>query len=180
MKKLIYSGLLAAALLGASAARADFYAGIGYGASFNDGSATTNGAKFSYHDSAIYALTGGYEFPLPLLDVRVEGEYLRTKPEVKYGKDRKLDALMLNVIGVIPLVPLVDPYVGLGLGYGRYDHTNTSLQQLLLGVEYELPVAPIVLGGEYRHLRVNETCGKANSPSKLRANIFMLKAKYFF
>lgn len=173
-------GLLAGICLMAGAASADFYAGGGLGAGFNGGSAFNGGVKSEYKNSAVYSIAGGYELPLPLFDVRGEAEFLRTRPELKDGRTKKLDGVFLNAYGTIPLIPLIDPYVGLGLGRVRYDHTNSFAVQGMLGAEYELPFAPMTVGGEYRYLKVNETTGKVNAPSKYHTNILMFKVRYLF
>ncbi len=179
MKKYL-SLILAAGLAMATTVKADFYAGAGLGGSFNGGSVTTDSIKSDYKNSPIYSVFGGYELPLPLFDIRGEVEYLHAKPAVKTGRDRKLDALMVNAIGVIPFIPVIDPYVGLGLGRARYDHTNSFAFQWLTGVEYELPFMPATIGGEYRYFKINETTGKVNSSSKYHTNVLMLKLKYLF
>ena len=180
MKKLIYSSLIAAALGWSIPSQADFYAGLGLGASFNDGSVKTNNVKSSYKYTPVYSISGGYELPLPILDIRGEAEILYMKPKVKTGRDRKLQSVMFNGIAVIPFVPFIDPYVGAGFGYARYDHTNAIAVQGMLGVEYELPIAPMTIGAEYRYYKINEGTGKTNSESKFHTNILMLKAKYLF
>lgn len=178
MKK--YMGLLAGICLMAGTVQADFYVSGGLGAGFNDGSAFNGGIKSEYKNSAVYSISGGYELPLPLFDIRGEAEFLRSKPELKDGRTKKIDGLFLNAYGTIPLIPLIDPYVGLGLGRVRYDHTNSFAVQGMLGAEYELPFAPMTVGGEYRYLKVNETTGKVNAPSKYHTNILMLKVRYLF
>lgn len=180
MRKKLYALTLATALALTMPTTAGFYAGAGIGGSFNGGSATTDGIRSSYKNTPAYSLSAGYELPLPLLDIRGEVEYLHAKPNVKYGESRKLDGLMLNAYGVIPFIPLIDPYVGLGIGKVRFDHTNSFAVQGMLGVEYELPIAPITVGAEYRYFKINETTGKINSPSKYHTNILMMKLKYLF
>lgn len=180
MKKLIYSSFVASFIAFTTPSQADYYAGVGFGASFNDGAVETNNIKSSYKDSPIYTIYGGYELPLPILDIRGEAEILYMKPKVKDGRDRKLQSVMLNGVAVIPFVPLIDPYVGLGFGYARYDHTNAMAVQGMLGIEYELPIAPMTVGAEYRYYKINEGTGKTNSESKFHTNILMLKAKYLF
>ncbi len=180
MKKNLYS-LIVLATLGISLnASADFYAGLGIGGSFNDGSAIKNNIKTEYKNSTFYSLYGGYELPLPLFDIRGELEYQRIRPELKDGRTKQLDGLFANAYGTIPLIPLIDPYVGLGLGRVRYDHSNSFAFQFMLGADYELPFAPVTIGGEYRYLKVNETTGKSNATSKYHTNILMLKARYLF
>lgn len=180
MKKYVLIALLLGVLGFSRSASADFYAGVGLGGSFNDGSVQTNTVKSDFKNSPMYSVFGGYELPLPLLDIRGEIEYLHSRPEVKEGRDRKLDALMVNAIGVIPFVPVIDPYVGIGLGRARFDHTNSFAVQGILGAEYEIPVLPITVGGEYRYFKINESTGKFHSPSKYHTNVLMLKLKYLF
>lgn len=180
MKKYLYACAIALSTLAITPAAADFYVGAGYGFGFNGGSAHLNGERGSYKNSSVYSLNGGYVLPLPLLDVRGEVEYLRSRPEVKGQKARQLDAVMGSISGVIPFVPLVDPYVGLGLGYGRYDHKSTSAWQYQMGVEYKFVTAPLAVGAEYRYLKLTETCGKHEDTSKYHSNMMMLKLKYLF
>ena len=180
MKKHILFGLFTAGLLFSGLAQADFYAGAGIGGSFNGGSSSNGEHAFDFKNSTLWSLAGGYETPLPLLDIRGEAEYLRTRARVKDGRTKQLDGLFLNGYADLPLVPLVDPYVGLGVGFTRFDHTNSFAVQGMLGVEYELPFAPVAIAGEYRYLKINETTGKANRESKYHTNVLMFKARYLF
>ncbi|MDR2901816.1 MAG: porin family protein [Lactobacillales bacterium] len=161
-------------------ARAEFYTGIGFGSALNGGGATTNGDDSSFKNSYGYSIFGGYELPITFMDARVEAEFLYLKAPVKDGDDRNFKGVMFNAVGVIPFVPVVDPYVGLGIGYSRFDHTNTVAWQAIGGVDYQLPFAPVVIGGEYRYLTTTEGTGKKNSTSNFHSNILMLKAKYMF
>ena len=179
MKKHIW-GLLSIGLLLGGIAHADFYADAGIGGSFNGGSSYNQNGTSGFKNSTMWSLAGGYEAPLPLLDVRGEVEYLHTRPKVKSGGTKQLDGLFLNGYADIPLVPVVDPYVGLGVGFSRFDHDNSFAVQGILGVEYELPFAPVAVSGEYRYLKINETTGKVNRESKYHTNILMLKARYMF
>ena len=165
---------------GAVTAQADFYVGAGYGLSINQGSVREAGIKSSYKDSAAYSLSGGVVMPLPLFDLRTEVEYFRTRPETKSVGTKQLDALFVSATGVIPLVPVIDPYVGIGLGYARYDHNNTTAWQGLLGVEYAFESNPFVVGAEYRFLRLTENGGKQGTSSKYYTHGLMLKLKYTF
>ena len=178
MKKLLFIACLASCL--STNAYADFYVGAGYGLSVNGGSVIENATKTKYKDSAAYSLSGGIVMPLPLLDLRAEAEYFRTRPDTKDLGTKQLDALILNATGVIPLIPFIDPYVGLGWGMGRYNHANTTLWQALLGVEYAFETNPFVIGAEYRFLTLTEDCGKRTDSSKYHTHGLMLKLKYTF
>ena len=181
MKKHLFLLSLVAGMVFSLSVRADFYAGVGAGISFNEGSSTKNAVRSEYKDSTVYSLAGGYQLPLPILDVRGEVEYLRLRPELKDGRTKQLDGVFVNAYGFIPLIPLVDPYIGMGIGRVRYDHTNAFAVQGMMGVEYSLPFLPdLSVGGEYRYLKINETTGKAMTPSKFHTNILMLKARYMF
>ena len=177
MKK---SLLLTAILLVAPTTHAEFYVGAGYGLSINEGSVLEHGAKSTYKDSSAYSLSGGIVMPIPLFDLRTEVEYFRTRPETKSLGTKKLDAVMVNATGVIPLIPFIDPYVGMGIGYGRYDHNNTSAWQALAGVEYNFATNPFVVGAEYRFFKLTEDGGKGHNKSKYHTHGLMLKLKYTF
>lgn len=178
MKKLLLLAALCSTFC--VSAQADFYVGAGYGLAINKGSVIENAHRSTYKDSSVYSLSGGVTLPLPLFDLRGEVEYFRTRPETKSLGTKQLDALMLNATGVIPLIPFIDPYVGFGVGYGRYDHNNTSAWQALMGVEYAFETNPFVVGAEYRYLELTETNGKHDNSSKYRTHGLMLKVKYTF
>ena len=180
--KLKMLSLLAAGLILTGTAGAEYYAGAGYGISWNGGHAWTNGVKYNYKPfSKILSLFGGTVIPTEYLDLRAEGELIRLKAHPDTGKTRKLDTLMANLIGVIPNVDLpVQPYVGVGLGYGRWDHKFTVTKQFIAGVEYDLDQYPVGFALEYKHLSPNKTGGKGNHISKINSDTIMLKAKYLF
>ena len=179
MKKQLVALMLGLALSGTAAA--DFYAGAGFGMGFNGGKSYQLDVKSKYKDSPVYSLAGGYQLPLPALDVRGEVEYLRLRPEVKDGRTKQLDGLFVNAYGFIPLIPLIDPYIGLGVGRVRFDHANSFAVQGMLGAEYSLPFLPdMTVGTEYRYMKVNETTGKVNAPSKFHTHVLMMKARYMF
>ena len=180
MKKVLYMMVGALMAFSAYSAKADFYAGAGYGLSFNGGSAMLDGKRDGYKNSSAYGIFGGYEWALPAFDVRGDLEYLRTRPGVKGQPSRRLDAMMASASVVIPFVPMFDPYVGLGWGYVRYDHTNTTAWQYQMGVDYKFTTIPVAIGAEYRYLKPTETCGKAANTSKYHGSIVMLKARYLF
>ena len=178
MKKQLIALMLGLALAGT--ARADFYAGAGFGMGFNGGKSYQMDIKSRYKDSPIYSFVGGYQLPLPAFDVRGEVEYLRLRPEVRDGRTKQLDGLFLNAYGFIP-IPLFDPYVGLGIGRVRFDHSNAFAVQGMLGAEYALPFLPdLSFGPEYRYMKTNGTTGKANAPSEFHTHVLMLKARYMF
>lgn len=172
--------LLSSAFLFGAKANASLYGSFGLGAALNDGSQLSRGLRTSYDNSPAYSLAVGYELPLFMTDVRAEAEYLRIHPDKKAGGHASMDALMLNAYATVPLIPLVDPYVGLGMGMTRFEHENAPAVQGMLGVEYDLTFLPLTVGGEYRYFKVTEDGGARGETSKFHSNIFMLKLKYEF
>ena len=131
--------------------------------------------------SPMISLFGGTVIPTDWLDLRAEGEFIHLKVDPDKGKSRKLDAVMANLIGIIPHVDSpIQPYVGFGLGYGLWDHRGTVVKQFILGAEYDLEQHPIGFALEYKHLSPNETGGKGNHKAKINSDTLMLKVKYLF
>ena len=187
MKKLFLT-CLTAGLLVSGAAVSEYYAGLGYGVSWNGGHAWTNNVKYDYDTfSGMWSLFAGTVLPTDWVDFRVEGELLRLDLEPDVGKTRKFRAIMGNVTAIIPNTGWwAEPYVGGGIGYARWDHNNTIATQVIGGLEktFELPDwannAAMAVDLEYRHLWVNENGGKAYSVSKMNSDMLMLKLKYLF
>ena len=180
-KKYVALAVLAAGLAVAGSAHAEFYAAGGIGASFNGGTShNKSGMKSAFENSVAVSLAGGYELPLPLFDIRGEAELIHNRPKLKNHQTKKLDGMFLNAYGTIPLIPLIDPYVGLGIGRVRFDHSNAFAVQGILGAEYELTFAPMTVGAEYRHLKTNGKTGAKDAHSKYHADILMFKVRYLF
>lgn len=180
MKKQFLGIALLIGFITATTVQAQYYGQLGIGASLNDGSTTTNGIRSKYKNTPAYSFATGYELPLTLTNVRLEGEYLRIRPNAKYGSNSSFDGLMANGYAEVPLIPVIDPYIGAGIGMTRFDHNNSLALQGMMGLEYELPFIPLTIGGEYRYLKVNESGGKQANISKFHSNIFMLKLRYAF
>ena len=180
--KLKTLSLLVAGLILAGTAGAEYYAGAGYGMSWNGGHAWTSGKKYDYETfSRMLSLFGGTVIPTEWLDLRAEGEFIHLNAKPDVGKSRQLDTMMANLIGIIPNVDLpVQPYVGLGLGYGRWDHRYTVTKQFIAGMEYDLDQYPVGFALEYKHLSPNETGGRGDHIAKINSDTIMLKAKYLF
>lgn len=187
MKKLFLTCAVVG-LLFAGAVRAENYAGLGYGISWNGGHAWTDGRKSDYDTfSKMLSVFAGTVIPTEKFDLRLEGEYLHLNLKPDHGKTRRFRALMANATGVIPNTGWwAEPYVGLGLGYARWDHNNTIAAQGIAGLEkyFELPEwannTAMAAAVEYRHLWVNEKGGKRNNTSKMNSDTIMFKLKYLF
>ena len=162
-------------------AMAEFYVSGGLGMVKNTGDIHKNLAKASYKNAAVYSAAFGYD--LPFIDlVRIEGELLHNRAKITHGKGNvDLNALMANAYVDIPLMlPMITPYVGAGIGYGRLENTHVMPMQVMLGVDAEVFVIPVVASAEYRFLQTNTEAKKANERDNYYAHIFMLKLRYEF
>ncbi|MBE6449522.1 MAG: hypothetical protein E7013_02345 [Alphaproteobacteria bacterium] len=162
-------------------AHAEFYVSAGAAISKNTASATKNLYKADYDTSAVYSVAFGYD--LPFIDiVRVEAEYLHNRAQIKKGLGYvNLDALMANAYVDIPFVlPLITPYAGAGIGYGRFETSNVLPMQLMLGFDAEIFVIPVIGSVEYRFMQTNRPAKDANSKEKYYSHMLMAKLRYEF
>ena len=165
----------------AYSAQAEFYVSAGMGAVKNTASVLKNAYKANYDTSTAYSFSVGYD--LPFIDiVRIEGEYFHNRAEIKKGLGRiNMDALMANAYVDIPFVlPLITPYAGAGLGYGRFENSNVMPLQFMLGLDAEIFVIPVIASAEYRFLQANREAKDANSKEKYYTHMIMGKLRYEF
>lgn len=165
----------------ACSAQAGFYVSGGAGVAKNTGSTTKTILKGDYRNSMVYSGAVGYD--LPFIDIiRVEGEYLHNRTKIKKGLGYvNLDAAMANGYVDIPFIlPLLTPYVGAGLGYGRFENSNVMPMQFMLGMDAEIFVIPVVGSLEYRYLQTNRSAKSANERNKFYSHILMAKLRYEF
>ncbi len=162
-------------------AMAEFYGSVGAGIVKNTGSILKNSSKEDMKTSMAYSMAFGYD--LPFIDiVRVEGEFLHNRSKIKNGMGFiNMDALMGNAYVDIPFIlPLLTPYVGAGIGYGRLENSNAMPMQLMLGMDGEIFVIPMIASLEYRYLQANRSAKSANEKDKYYAHMLMLKLRYEF
>lgn len=123
----------------------DFYAGLsgGLGGMWAN---SNNAASQSYG-----AMMG---IDIPLIRVEAEYDYLRRT-------DLNAHVGMLNGYIKMPM-PVIKPYIGGGIGQvfggeaGSINLDSTTAYQGMLGVQIEIPAAPIVLDAETRVLYAND------------------------
>ena len=178
IKTLIFAFL---GVLLACSAHAEFYISGAAGIAKNTGSTTKNLLKGDYQTSAIYSAAVGYD--LPFIDIiRIEGEYFHNRTKIKKGLGYvNMDAAMANAYVDIPFVlPLLTPYIGGGIGYGRFESDNVMPMQLMLGIDAEIFVIPVIGSFEYRYLQSNRSAKSANERNKFYSHILMAKLRYEF
>ncbi len=180
MKNICKMAILMGALALPSIGRADFYIGAGVGSAFNNASLDTDLNFSDYEKSPAYLLSAGFSMPLVITDLRIEAEYLRTRPETKLGHKSTLDAAFANAYLNVPLIPLIDIYAGAGIGAARFEHNTSPALQGMLGAEYTPPIIPLTIGAEYRYTKINESAGKSDNTAKFAANMILFKMRYAF
>ena len=165
----------------AFSAQAEFYVSAGVAAVKNTASASKNLLKADYDSSVAYSVAFGYD--LPFLDiVRIEGEYFHNRAQIKNGLGHiNMDALMANAYVDIPFVmPLITPYAGAGVGYGRFENNNVMPVQFMLGLDAEIFVIPVIGSVEYRFMQANREAKSAHSREKYYSHMLMAKLRYEF
>lgn len=168
-------------LLLVSLVQAEFYVSAGLGSLHNTGSSIKNGFESDYDQSLMYSLAVGYD--LPFLDIaRVEAEYLHNRAKIESGTGKvTYDGLMVNGYLDIPFpVPLLTPYVGVGVGPGRFEGENLMSYQGIIGIDAEVFVVPVIGSLEYRYMKTNQDSKRANESYKFYAHAVMLKLRYEF
>ena len=168
-------------MLSISVAHAEFYISAGLAAVKNTASVLKNAYKADYDTSTAYSVAAGYD--LPFVDiVRIEGEYFHNRAEIKKGLGYiNMDALMANAYVDIPFIlPLITPYAGAGIGYGRFESSNVMPLQFMLGLDAEIFVIPVIGSVEYRFMQANREAKDAKSKEKYYSHMIMAKLRYEF
>ena len=169
-------------VLMACSAHADFYVSGGFGWAENTGSTTVKGVvKGDYNSSRVYSGAVGYK--LPFIDiVRIEGEYFHNRTKVKKGLGYvNINTAMANGYVTIPsFIPLISPYVGAGIGYGRLEKDDIMPMQFMLGLDADIFAIPVVGSLEYRYLQSNRAAKKGDEKNKYYSHMIMAKIRYEF
>lgn len=197
--KIISTGLILSSLI-LMAPKADaYYIGASVGSSKTKVSMED---KINMQSKTAFTVSTGMEIPLPLIPIRAEVEYLQLKSD-KYGEDLKTYGVGANAYVGLPLLPIIKPYVGMGLGYlkqelkgpadfdddGIYESTFkaksdwTVVPQYMIGLDVSLPLIPVAGGVEYRYIDskfkgFNDTEENFNAKSKIHT--FLMKARIKF
>lgn len=116
----------------------------------------------------------GYQVDF-LFKPRAEIEYLYTRAHYD-GHKADMNSVLVNGYVTIPF-PVLDPYVGIGVGRVRLNHDDSTIGQGIAGLEFELPVVPLTVGAEYRYLKVFD---QTNGAQKFDDNVFLMKLRYAF
>ncbi len=187
-KKLLSMALVLSSLVLAGNANA-FYVGGSLGQS----KTKLDGFNVDMDAKTAFSLSAGMELPLPLIPLRAEVEYLHLNSS-KDGVDGETYGAGVNAYVGLPLLPIIKPYVGFGLGYLQQevetrdamgeDIKNSSdwtlTPQYMLGLDVSLPLLPIAGGVEYRYIDTEFDGFTGDQSSKSKIHTFLVKARYKF
>lgn len=197
--KIISTGLILSSLI-LMAPKADaYYIGASVGSSKTKVSVED---KINMQSKTAFTVSTGMEIPLPLIPIRAEVEYLQLNSD-KDGADLKTYGVGANAYVGLPLLPIIKPYVGMGLGYLKQDLKMpvdfdgddiyeskvktksdwTVVPQYMIGLDVSLPIIPVAGGVEYRYIDskfkgFNDTEEDFNAKSKIHT--FLMKARIKF
>ena len=179
MNKKVLSLSLAGLILASANANA-FYIGAGVGTS----KTKVDGENVD-KDNALTVSTG-FKIPLPLIPIRAEVEYLQFNSEEDGLGEAKTYGVAANAYVGLPLIPLIKPYVGMGLAYSQLkgDGEKSDWQvvpQYMLGLDLSLPLIPVAGGIEYRYMDTKFD-GKdfGNDGVKTKVHTVMMKGRFHF
>ncbi|MGN0929157.1 MAG: outer membrane beta-barrel protein [Alphaproteobacteria bacterium] len=199
-KKLLIASLVVSSIVGTSLKADAFYVGAGVGSSKTK--VRVDDLDIKGDEKTAFSVYSGMEIPLPLIPIRAEIEYLHLKSD-KDGNDATTYGASANAYVGLPLLPIIKPYVGMGLGYMQQelkmpliDEDNglilgklkdksdwTVVPQYMLGFDISLPLIPIAGGVEYRYIDTkfkgfNDDDGDFSAKSKIHT--FLVKARVKF
>ncbi len=163
-KKLLSMALFSVLSLSSVGAEA-FYVGMGLGSSSVDPRNLGGGPNARKHEGKFsYTVSAGMELPVPLIPIRAEVEYLNFKSSIQADAKTRINGFAANVYVGLPLIPVVKPYVGFGLGSIKqvfnlgpsdtdyYKSDNGLTPQYMIGLDLDLPIIPVAGGVEYRYV----------------------------
>lgn len=197
--KIISTGLILSSLI-LMAPKADaYYIGASVGSSKTK--VRVDDMNIKGDEKTAFSVYSGMEIPLPLIPIRAEIEYLHLKSD-KDGSDATTYGASANAYVGLPLLPIIKPYVGMGLGYmqqelkmpiveddgsisGKLKDKSdwTVVPQYMIGLDVSLPIIPVAGGVEYRYIDTkfkgfNDEDGDFSAKSKIHT--FLMKARIKF
>ncbi|MBF0381045.1 MAG: outer membrane beta-barrel protein [Magnetococcales bacterium] len=150
---------------------------------FEDGGAA-DGLDFEMGYDAGYAAAIAIGYDLPMLPVKVEVEYLYQTADVDkisdppagftalstFSGEATVNALMANAYVNLP-IPLIKPYIGVGLGGANVNYSSISTDNMqlfdesstlfayqgMIGIVFSVPVLPVELMAEYRYFATTDS-----------------------
>ncbi len=165
MKKLLSLALITSAILLSTNAQAGLYFGAGYGSS--DVGIKIDGVSYNpnQEDNA-YSAYVGYSINLVLVPtIKVEFAYANNQYELQDFYKGESDNYMVNGYIGIPLpLPVISPYVGVGLGSTSVEFSNAvgisketgSTYAAMFGIDVDIPMFPIKPSIEVKYSKTSD------------------------
>ncbi len=145
-----------------------------------------------------YTFSAGFHWGSLLSPLHTEIEYLRLKSQKNDWGRTKNEGVALNTFVDLPLLPIIQPYVGFGFVYMReqikqdfigvwssYDKIDTwyksdwrFVPQYMLGFDVDLPTVPVAGSIEYRY--IDNSFSFEGIPLDSKINMFFLKMRIKF
>ena len=159
-----------------------FYSGLGLG----DTRSKIKDTNFDERRSLTFSV--GSSFSVPLFPIRLEAEYLKFNSK-KDSQQAHIYGSGINTYVNIPLLPILVPYIGLGLSYAKEkidnNETKTSIKsngriipQYIIGLDLDLPTVIFAGSMEYRYINSDFKFDDEKLASKY--HVFLLKARLKF
>ncbi|MBF0445981.1 MAG: outer membrane beta-barrel protein [Magnetococcales bacterium] len=142
-----------------------------------------DGLDFELDYEAGYAAAIAIGYDLPMLPIKVEVEYLYQSAKIDeisnppagftalstFSGDATVNALMANAYVNLP-IPLLKPYIGLGVGGANVNYSSISTDSMqlfdessthfayqgMVGILFSVPVLPLELMAEYRYFATTD------------------------
>ena len=161
-----------------------FYSGVGLG----DSSGKI--ASYKLNDEKAFSFSVGAKFDIPLFPIRSEIEYIRLRAKEEGQSEVLNKGFGVNTYVSIPLLPVLVPYVGLGLSYMRtnfddyvkdkyYKSDWEIIPQYMFGFDLDLPTVFLASSIEYRYIKSKfdfDEIGKMKS----KYHVFLVKTRIKF
>ncbi|MDR0367348.1 MAG: outer membrane beta-barrel protein [Rickettsiales bacterium] len=171
LKKLLVLAVLSSAAGIAADARAGM-SYIGFTAGSSKARIDNGGGKWNTGSAMEWSANFGLSLPIPLVPVRAEVEYAQYDV-----KDIKFTGYGVNAYVGLPLLPVVKPYLGLGISNLDPDKSGLDSKMTthyMAGLDLDLPMLPVAAGLEYRYIPYG------NNGVDVDISSVMLKGRLYF
>jgi opacity protein-like surface antigen len=160
------------------------YVGLGLGSSSNTVRVATNSGtdRTSLNGDFAYTFAGGFQVSvIPLISPRVEFEYASFSSS-KDGAEADLSGYGLNGYVSLPIMPIVRPYIGVGVMRMKQDvgdirSDTATVPQYMLGLDLDIPMIPIAGGIEWRYMNLKADVDGDPEVNNLRSSVSTILAK---
>ena len=162
---------------------------ISYYIGLSGGETRTKIEEIGLDKDKSYTISAGLRFGPLLYPIKLEVEYLRLKAEKEFVMQTENEGIAFNTFVGIPLLPILEPYIGIGIvhmrekiRYDSLDIWNSSdwkyIPQYMIGLDVDLPTVSIAGGIEYRYIDSSFNFDGTTKASKI--NTFLFKARLKF